>query len=140
MIEIVADEVGVHIDNELSGHALSPRHDQLGLMSLGSVDLEHIGAVDFFEGQESRGHAAAGRHELPAAEAQLLAVLVGQFEDPPLDAFLRLALSGRQILAVGNNLRRYRGRGRSLFGSRDKTLFSFAQPAAHCILPNFYGC
>ena len=131
MVEIVADEVGVHIEDELPGHVLGFRQDQLRLVGFGRVDLEHIGPVDLLHGKEGGGHATAGRHELPPAQAELLAVLVGQFENPPLDAFLRLALLGRKILTVGNNLGRYwRCRGSGL-GSRDKALFSFAKPTAH---------
>jgi hypothetical protein len=65
VIEIVAYEVGVHVDDELSGDALRPRQDQLRLVGLGGVDLEHVDAVDLFERKESGGHAAACRHELP---------------------------------------------------------------------------
>jgi len=131
VIEIVAHEVSVHIDDELPRHALSPRQSQLGLVGLGGVDLEYVGAVDLFESKEGGGHAAAGRHELPTAQAELLAILVGQFEHPALDVLLRLTLPRRQVLTVGNNLGRYGGRSRSRLGPRDKALFSFAKPTAH---------
>ena len=67
VIEIVAHEVSVHIEDELSRYALGLRQYQLRLVGLRSVDLEHIGAVDLFEGKESGGHATACRHKLPTA-------------------------------------------------------------------------
>jgi len=43
------------------------------------------------------------------AQTQLLAVLVSKLENPPLNAaFLGFALNGRKILAVGDDLGRYR--------------------------------
>ena len=135
MIEIVADEVGLHVEDELPRQALGSGLDQLRRVCFGRVDLKHVGAVDFLHGKEGGGHAAAGRHELPAAQAQLLAVLVGQFENPPLHTLLHLALRGRKILAVGNNLGRYRRCSRSFLSSCDKTHFSFAKPTAHLSPP-----
>ena len=135
MVEIVADEVGLHVEDELPGQALGSGLDQLRRVCFGRVDLKHVGAVDFLHGKEGGGHAAAGRHELPAAQAQLLAVLVGQFENPPLHTLLRLALLGRKILTVGNDLSRYGCRSRSFFSSGDKTHFSFAKPTAHLSPP-----
>ena len=105
---------------------------QLRRVGFGRVYLEHISPVNLLHGEEGRGHAAAGRHELPAAEAQLLAVLVSQFENPPLDTLLHLALRGRKILTIRNDLSRYRRCSRSRLGSCDKALFSFAKPTAHC--------
>src|SRR5262249_52145604 len=88
-------------------------------------------AVDLVHGKESRRHPAARAHELPAAQAQSLAVEVRQLVYAFLDPLLRRALRGRQILAVRHDLGRYRRRGRRLLGTRDKALFSFTEPTTH---------
>src|SRR5258707_2105378 len=80
------------IEDDLPGESLRARQNQLGLARLGRIDLEDIGAIDLFHGEEGGGHAAAGAQELPPAQAQPLAVEVGQLEDPPLDALLCFAL------------------------------------------------
>ena len=136
VVEVVAHEMRLDIENELPGEALRARPRQLRLARLGRVDLEHAAAVDLVHGQKSGGHAAARLHELPAAQAEPLAVGVGQLEDAPLDALLRLALRRRKILAIGHDLGRYRGCGRSRLGTCDETLFSFTEPTAHRPLPS----
>ena len=136
MLEVVAHEMGLDIEDELPGQALRARLHQLGLVRLGRRDLEHVGSIDLIHGEESSGHAAARLHELPTAQAEPLAVNVRQLEDAPFDALLRLALPRRKILAVRNDLGRNRGCGRSRFGACDKTLFSFAEPTTHRRLPS----
>ena len=91
--------------------ALRPCPRQFGLARLRRVDLEHAGAEDLVHGEEGSGHAATRLHELPAAQAEPLAVVVGKLEDALFDALLRVALRRRQKLAVGNYLGWYR-RGR----------------------------
>ena len=59
VIEVVAHEVGLHIEDELSGKTLRARQRQLRLVRLGGRDLEHARAIDFVHGQERSGHAAA---------------------------------------------------------------------------------
>ena len=131
VVEIVADEVGLHVEHELPGEALCSRLDHFRCMCFGRVDLEHVGPVDLLHGEEGGGHAAAGRHELPAAEAELLGVLIGKLDDPPLDTLLRLALRRRKILTVGNDLCRYRCCRGGFFSSCNKAHFSVAKPTAH---------
>src|ERR1700757_4291665 len=109
-------------------------------MCFSRVDLEHIGAVDLLHRKKSGGHAATGRHELPAAQAKLLAVLISEFKNPPLYTFLYLALLGRQILTVRNDLSRNGCRSGSFFSSGDKAHFAFAKPTAHLGPPCFDGC
>ena len=128
MIEVVAHEMGLDVEDELPGQVLGAGQQQLGLARLGGLDLEHAAAVDLVHGDERGGHAAAGLHELPAAEPEPLAVGVGQFEDSPLDALLRLALRGWKILAVRHDLGGYRRCGRGRLGTRDQTLFTLAEP------------
>src|SRR5262245_20873401 len=122
--------MGLDVEDELAGEALCARQHQLGLAGLCRRDLENI-AVDVVHGEECRRHAAARVQELPAAQAEVLAVLVGELVDPRLDLLLCGALRGWKILAVGNNLsgdRRCRG---CRFGTRDEALLSFAKPSAH---------
>jgi hypothetical protein len=89
------------------------------LARFGLADLEDVGPVDFLHRQKGSGHPAARAQELPAIQAQPLAVGVGQLEDAPLDALLRFALRRRQILAIRDNLGRYRRCGRSRLSALD---------------------
>src|SRR5215471_3842501 len=139
MVEIVADEVRLHIEDELPGQALGSRLDQLRRVRFGGVDLEHVGPINLFHREEGCGHTATRRHELPAAQTQLLAVLVGKLKNPPLNALLRFALSRRKKLSVGDNLGRYRRCSSSFFGSCNKAHFSVAEPSTHRDSLPIYG-
>ena len=110
---------------------LGPCLDQLRRVGLSRIDLEHVRPIDLFHREEGCGHTAARRHELPAAQTQLLAVLVSKLENPPLNALLGFALSGRKILSVGDDLGRYRSCRRGFFGSFNKAHFSVAEPSTH---------
>src|SRR5205085_5963173 len=81
--------------------------------------------------EECRRHAAARVQELPAAQAEMLAVQVGEIVDPRLDLLLCSALRGREILTVGNNLSGNRRCRRCRLRTRDKALLSFTKPSAH---------
>ena len=131
MVEVIAHEVGLHVEDELAGEGLRSGQHQLGLAGLGGRDLEDV-AVDVVHGEEGRRHAAARAHELPAAQAEAPAVHVGELVDPRLDLLLGSALRGRKILAVGNDLSRNRRCGRCRLSARDETLFSLTKPGAHC--------
>ena len=130
VIEVVAHEMGLDVEDELAGEALRARQHQLGLAGLCRGDLENI-AVDVVHGEECRRHAAARVQELPAAQAEVLAVQVSELVDPRLDLLLCSALRGREILAVGNNLSGDRRCRRCRLGTRDEALFSFTKPSAH---------
>ena len=130
MIEVVAHEMGLDVEDELAGEALRARQHQLGLAGLCRRDLENI-AVDVVHCEECRRHAATRVQELPAAQAEVLAVQVGEFVDPRLDLLLCCALRGREILAVGNNLSGNRRCRRCRLGTRNKALLSFTKPSAH---------
>ena len=130
VIEVVTHEMGLDIEDELIGEALGARQHQFGLAGLGGRDLENI-AVDVIHGEERRRHAAACVQELPAAQAEVLAVHVRELVDPCLDLPLRRALRGREIFAVGNNLSRYRRCRRCRLRARDETLLSLTKPSAH---------
>ena len=138
VIEVVTHEMGLDIEDELISEALGARQHQFGLAGLGGRDLEDI-AVDVVHGEKRRRHAAACVQELPAAQAEVLAVHVRELVDPCLDLLLRRALRGRKILAVGNNLGRYRRCRRCRLRARDETLFSLTEPAAHGSPPFFVG-
>ena len=134
VIEIVAHEMGLDVEDELTGETLRARQHQFGLAGLGRRDLENI-TVDVIHGEECRRHAAARMQELSAAQAEVLAVLVGELVDPCLDLLLRSALRRRQILAVGNNLSgNWRWR-RCCLRARDETLLSLTKPGAHSSPP-----
>ena len=113
------------------------RQHQLGLAGLGRRDLEDI-AVDVVHGEECCRHATARVQELPAAQAEVLAIDVGELVDPRLDLLLRGALRGRQILAVGDNLGGNRRCRRCRLGARDEALLSFTKPGAHRSPPFFW--
>ena len=130
MIEVVAHEMGLDVEDELAGEALRARPHQLWLAGLCWRDLENI-AVDVVHCEECRRHAATRVQELPAAQAEVLAVQVGELVDPRLDLLLCCALRGREILAVGNNLSGNRRCRRCRLGTRDEALLSFTKPSAH---------
>src|SRR5882672_6336404 len=130
VLEIVAHEMGLHIEDELAGEALRPRQHHFGIMLLGGFDLEDR-AVDLVHGEEGCRHAAARAHELAAAQAQPPAVEVRQRVYALLDPLLRGTLRGRQILAVRHDLGRYRRSGGGFLGPCDKALFSFTEPTTH---------
>src|SRR5262245_12913424 len=130
VLEIVANEMGLDIENKLSGQTLRSRQHQLRLVCLRPLDLEYV-AIDFVHGEEGRSHAAARLHELAPAQAKPLAADVGQLQHPPLDALLCLALWRRKIFSVRHYLRRYRGCSRNRFSTGDQTLFSFTEPTSH---------
>jgi hypothetical protein len=130
VIEVVAHEMGLDVEDKLAGEALRARQHQLGLAGLGGRDLEDI-TVDVVHCEERRRHAAARVQELPAAQAEAIAVHVGELVDPRLDPLLRGALRGREILSVGDDLGGNRGSSRCRLGARDEALFSFTKPTAH---------
>src|ERR1051326_8517095 len=84
--------MGLDVEDELPSERLRARQHQLRFVRLGLLDLEYVAAVDLLHGEESRGHAAARAHELPAAQPEPFAVGIGQFENPPLEPLPRLAL------------------------------------------------
>src|SRR5262245_19624889 len=131
VVEIVAHEMRLHVENELTAQALRPCPGELGLARLGRVDLEYAGAIDLVHGEKGSGHAAARLHELPAAQSETLAVVVGELKDAPLDALLRLALRRRKIFTIGHNLRWDRRGGGSRLCTCHQPLLSFTQPTAH---------
>ena len=102
-----------------------------GVVRLGRVDLEHAAPKTSFMARKAAAMPQPVCQELPAAQAELLAVLVGQLDDPPLDALLRVALRRRKILAVGHDLGRYRRCRGGFFSSCNKAHFSVAKPTAH---------
>src|SRR5262245_4246779 len=130
VLEVIANEVGLDIENELSGQALCPRQHQLRLVRFGRVDLKYV-AIDLVHGEKGRSHAAARLHKLPSTEANPLAADVGQLQHPAFDALLCLTLRRREVFSIGHDLCRYRGCGGSRFSSGYQALFSFAEPTTH---------
>ena len=136
VVEVVAHEVGLHVEDELAGQALRARLRQLGLARLGRRHLEDVAAVDLVHGNEGRRHAATRAQELPAIEAEPLGIRIGELDDPPLDFLLGGALPWRQILAVGDDLGRDRRCRRGFLGPRDEALFAFTEPITHRFPPS----
>jgi hypothetical protein len=66
VVEVVAHEMGLDVEDELAGETLRPGQHQLGLPGLGGRHLKDI-AVDVVHGEERRRHPTARAHELPAA-------------------------------------------------------------------------
>src|SRR5262245_16486041 len=64
VLEIVANEMSLNVENKLSSQTLRPRQHQLRLVRLGRFDLEYV-AIDFVHREEGCSHAAARFHELP---------------------------------------------------------------------------
>ena len=94
MVEVIAHEVGLHVEDELASEALRARLHELGLGGLSRLDAEHV-AVDLVHGEEGGRHAAPRLHELAAAQAQPPGVDVRQFQDASFHALLQVALRGR---------------------------------------------
>ena len=94
MVELVADEVGLNVEDELVGEGLRPCKHQLGFAGLGGRDLEDT-TVDIVHCEKGRGHAAARVQELPAAQAQPFAVSVSKFVNSSFNLLLNGALRGR---------------------------------------------
>src|SRR5262245_54867466 len=130
VLEIVANEMSLDVENKLSGQTLRSRQHQLRLVCLRPLELEYV-AIDFVHGEEGRSHPAARLHELAPTQAKPPAADVGQLQHPPLDALLCLALWRRKIFSVRHYLRRYRGCSRNRFSTGDQTLFSFTEPTSH---------
>jgi hypothetical protein len=124
MVKVVAHEMGLDVEDELAGEALRACPHQIGLAGLGGRDLEDI-PVNVVHGEECGCHATACVQELPTAQAEMLAVRVGELVDPRLDLLLRGALRGWKILAIRHDLGRNRRCRRCSLGACDEALFSF---------------
>src|SRR5262249_57223817 len=96
VLEVIANKMGLDIENELSGQALRPRQHQLRLVRLGGVDLKYV-AIDLVHGEKGRSHAAARLHKLPPAQAQPLTAHVSPLEGPPPPRLLGLALPRPEV-------------------------------------------
>src|SRR5262245_9238741 len=116
VLEIVANEMSLDVENKLSSQTLRPRQHQLRLVRLGRFDLEYV-AIDFVHGEEGCSHAAARLHKLPSTEANPLAADVGQLQHPAFDALLCLTLRRREVFSIGHDLCRYGGCGRNRFST-----------------------
>ena len=136
MLEIVAHEVGLDVEDELPCETFRPCQHHFGLTGLGRRDLEDV-AVDLVHGEKGGRHTAARSHELSAVQAEPFAVKLGQLINARFDLLLDRALRRRQILAVRYNLGRNRRCGRCRLGACDKALFSFTEPSSHCRPPWF---
>jgi hypothetical protein len=136
VVEVVAHEVGLHVEDELAGQSLRARLRQLGLVRLGRRHLEDVAAVDLVHGDEGRGHATARAQELAAVEAEPGRIGIGKLDDAALDPLLGRTLPGRQILAVGDDLGRDRRCRRRFLGACDEALFAFTEPVTHRFPPS----
>src|SRR5436190_24224275 len=99
MLEIVAHEVGLDVEDELPCETFRPRQHHFGLTGLGGRDLEDV-AVSVVHGEKGGGHTAARTNDLPAVQAERFAVYVGQLINSRFDLLLDRARQGWEILAV----------------------------------------
>ena len=99
MVEVIADEVGLNVKDELVGEVLRSGKHQLGFAGLGGRDLEDV-TIDIVHCEKGRGHAAARVQELSAAEAQPFAVSISELVNSSFNFLLNGTLRGREILAV----------------------------------------
>src|SRR5204863_3819744 len=103
LLEVVADEVRLYVDDELSGQRAGALRRHTGLLGLGAGDLED-GAEDVVHGEEGRGHAGAAGQERPAAQAVARTEVVRQLRDARLDALLLARLRQGVVLTVRDDL------------------------------------
>ena len=99
-----ADEVELVVEDE---QVL--RRGRLGVrrrfVQLVRADVEEP-PVHVVHGEQRGRHAARAAQELPPADAEPVARLVGEFFDPRLDPLLLVGLRHRHVLAVGDHPRR----------------------------------
>ena len=106
--EIVAQEMGLVIEDELTGESIGALEHHIGLAGFRFANAEGIGAVNLAHRQECGGHATAGLQELAPRHAKIFGVLIGQFLDPLFNLLLFRRLFWRKIFAIGNDLSRNR--------------------------------
>src|SRR5258706_12299192 len=126
MLEIVAHEVGLDVEDELPCETFRPCQHHFGLTGLGRRDLEDV-AVDLVHGEKGGRHTAARSHKLPAVQAERFAVKVGQLINARFDLLLDRALRSRKRLAVTYYLGWKRRCGPSRLGPPAKAPFSFTE-------------
>ena len=125
---VVAQEVRVHVHDELVLQPIGTRLgeiDALGLGRRGAVER----TVDLVHGDEGGRHAGRGLEEAPARQAVLAAVLVGQRVHARLDLLLPLGLRHRHELVARHDLRRHRSRVVAQSGRGKACTFFVAQHA-----------
>jgi len=127
MLEIVAHEVGLDVEDELPCETLRPRQHQFGLVGFGRRNLEDF-SVDFVHGEEGGRHTAARLHELPAVQAKLFPVRVRQLIDARFDLLLGRALRWRQVLAVDTIWVGIGVAADAASAPAHKALFTFTEP------------
>jgi hypothetical protein len=130
LVEVVADEVRLHVDDELSRQRARALGGHAGLRRLRVADVEHP-AEDVVHGQEGGGHPGAAREELAPVQAVTRAELVRELLDARLHARLLGRLRQRSELAVGDDLRRHRRRKRRDLRRRRPAHLLVAQVVGH---------
>ena len=98
----LADHVQLVVEDEEVGRR-TVRRKRLALVQRVAAHVE-VAPEDLVHRQERGGHASGGRHELPAAHAELLGGGGGELVRARLDALLLLGLRHRHPLAVRHDL------------------------------------
>lgn len=107
LLEVVADEMRLVIDDELSRERLGPPVGHARRLRLGWRHVEQR-PEHLVHGEERRCHAGAARQEPAAVHPVPAPEIVGQILDPGLHLLLLAGLRQRVELAVGHDLCRDR--------------------------------
>ncbi len=106
---VVAQEMGVAVDDKLRRQPLRALGRHIRRRRLGLADLEEA-AKDLVHDQERGGHAGCGLKEPPARQALPPGEPVAQFLEPRFDLALLLGLRHRHVFVARHDLRRHRRR------------------------------
>ncbi len=115
LLEVVAHEVRLGIDDELPGQRLRAQVGDTRRGGFGAAHLED-GTEHVVHGEEGRRHAGARGQELAPAQAVLRREITRQLRHPGLDAALLRRLRQRVVFAVRDDLGRNRPSERRDFG------------------------
>ena len=107
LLEVVADEVRLVVDDELPRQRLGALVGHARRLRLGGGHVEQA-PEHLVHGEKSRGHAGARREEPAPAHAVTRAQGLGELLHPRLDTLLVRCLGQRVELTVRNDLRRNR--------------------------------
>ena len=103
LLEVVADEMRLVIDDELPREGLGPPVGHARRLRLGWRHVEQR-PEHLVHGEEGRRHAGGARQEPAAVHPVSAPEIVGQILDPGLDLLLLAGLRQRVVLAVGHDL------------------------------------
>jgi hypothetical protein len=106
LVEVVAHEVGLDVDDELSRERAGAVGRHAGLLRFRGGDVEEV-PEHLVHGEKGGGHPGAARQELAAAEAVPAPEVRRHLLDAGFDLLLLARLRQRIELTVGNDLCRH---------------------------------